>query len=45
MKKQCRQDLGLCGHSLVRYWTYSKKCFAQIYRALYGEAKEKQFFS
>ena len=38
MKKQCRQDLGLCGYLLARY---SKKCFAQIYRALYGEAKEK----
>ena len=28
-------DLGLCGFSFVHY---SKKCFTQIYRALYGEA-------
>ena len=42
MKKQCHQDLGLCGHSLA---CYSKKCLTQIYRALYGEAKEKELFS
>ena len=28
-------DLGLCGFSFVHY---SKKCFTQIYRALYGDA-------
>ena len=42
MKKQCRQDLGLCGYSLARY---SKKCSTQIYRALYGEAKEKELLT
>ena len=42
MEKQSRKDLGLCGYSLARY---SKKCFTQICRALYGEAKEKELFS
>ena len=42
MKKQCRQDLGLCSYSLA---CYSKKWFTQIDRALYGEAKEKELFS
>ena len=28
-------DLGLCGFSFVHYL---KKCFTQIYRALYGDA-------
>jgi len=35
MYEQPRQDLGMCGYSLVRYL---KKCFTQVYRALYGDA-------
>ena len=42
-EKWSRQDLiGLCSYSLVRYL---KKCFALIYRALYGDAKQKELFS
>ena len=33
--KQPGQDLGLCRFSLARY---SVRCFAQIYKALYGVA-------
>lgn len=31
-----RQDLDLCSDSFVRY---SEKCFAHIYKALYGYTK------
>ena len=33
--KQCRKDSGLCNVSRGRY---SKKCFTQIYKAMYGDA-------
>ena len=33
--KQSRKDLGLCDFSCGRY---SKKCFTQIYKAMYGDA-------
>ena len=39
MKKQSRQDLGFCSYSRARY---SKKCFTQIYKALCGDAKDKE---
>ena len=33
--KQCRKDPGLC---IVSCGRYSKKCFTQIYKAMYGDA-------
>jgi len=33
--KQCRKDSGLCNVSCGRY---SKKCFTQIYKTMYGDA-------
>ena len=41
MYEQPRRDLGLCGYSFVRY---SEKCFARIYRALYGDAFSQKWY-
>ena len=41
MYEQPRRDLGLCGYSFVRY---SEKCFARIYRALYGDTFSQKWY-